>query len=242
MLASHWKHYLEDQDKSAREALLAHYVYLVKYAVGRMMIRLPAHVDGDDLIGYGLLGLIQSLDKFDAQRNVKFETFAMTRIRGAILDSLRAQDWMPRSLRQKAKAIEKAMQRIEAEKGRPAEECEIAAHLGISLETLHEQLADTSFLVVSLDYVLRPDQESHREIAGDDSPSSRLEEEAVKQALQQSLGQLPERERKLVSFYYFEGLTMKEIGKILGVSEARVCQLHSQALHRLRSRMNTLLS
>ena len=238
-----WAQYLDNQDRTAREALLTHYIYLVKYAVGRMMLKLPSHIDGDDLIGYGLIGLIQSLEKFDAERAVKFETFAMTRIRGAILDALRAQDWMPRSLRKKAKVIEKAIRSIEARTGQAAQEEDIAKELDLPLDTLREQLLETSFLVVSLDYLLHPDSPYSvgNALASTDDTTQELDQEAVRDALTQALGGLPERERNLISFYYFEGLTMKEIGVVLKVSEARVCQIHAQSIHRLKARMLNLL-
>lgn len=247
LIRTWWQNYQDTADSDARQKLITHYLYLVKYAVGRMLVNLPKHLDPDDLIGYGLMGLIQSVEKFELARNVRFETFAMTRIRGAILDQLRAMDWMPRSLRQKAKEVEQAIARIEQATGRIADEESIAKELGVDLETLHQTLSETSFLVLSLDYLLNP-QDDGSESFGDLIPDNRmgpdekLEQEAMRQALKAAIDYLPEREKKLIAFYYFEGLTMKEIGKVLDVTEARVCQLHSQAIHRLRARLKLILT
>lgn len=241
-----WWQSCQQGDAHARDQLITHYLYLVKYAVGRMLVHLPAHLDSDDLIGYGLMGLIQSVDKFEWARGIRFETFAMTRIRGAILDQLRALDWMPRSLRQKAKEIEQAIQAVEQRLGRSAEESEIAAELGVGVDLLREQLSETSFLVLSLDYLMHPDDEGGDTLAASlpdprPRPDAQAEQQSVREALQMALQTLPEREQRLVAFYYFEGLTMKEIGQVLQVTEARVCQLHAQAIHRLRGRLQRLL-
>lgn len=241
-LRAWWQAFQQAGSAEAREKLITHYLYLVKYAVGRMLVHLPAHLDPDDLIGYGLMGLIQSVEKFELARNVRFETFAMTRIRGAILDQLRAMDWMPRSLRQKAKEIELAIARIEQETGRSADEDSIAAALGIDVETLRQTLSETSFLVLSLDYLLNPHEDGSEALGTmipdpGPRPDERAEQESLREALADAIRSLPEREQKLISFYYFEGLTMKEIGKVLQVTEARICQLHAQAIHRLRARL-----
>lgn len=245
-LRAWWQAYQQEGSASAREQLITHYLYLVKYAVGRMLVHLPAHLDPDDLIGYGLMGLIQSVEKFELARNVRFETFAMTRIRGAILDQLRAMDWMPRSLRQKAKEIEQAIARIEQETGRSAEEEAIASELGTDVDTLRQTLSETSFLVLSLDYLVNPQEGSETLGATIPDPGARpdekAEQEALREALKKAISTLPEREQKLIAFYYFEGLTMKEIGRVLQVTEARICQLHAQAIHRLRARMQMLLA
>ena len=246
-LRAWWQAYQHEGSGEARTKLITHYLYLVKYAVGRMLVHLPAHLDPDDLIGYGMMGLIQSVEKFELARNVRFETFAMTRIRGAILDQLRAMDWMPRSLRQKAKEIEQAIARIEQETGRSADEDAIAATLGIEVDTLRQTLSETSFLVLSLDYLLNPHAEGSESLGAaipdpGPRPEDHAETEALREALQAAIKSLPEREQKLIAFYYFEGLTMKEIGRVLQVTEARICQLHAQAIHRLRARMQVLLA
>jgi len=239
-----WWQALQQGDAQARHKLITHYLYLVKYAVGRLLVHLPSHLDADDLVGYGLIGLIQSVDKFEPARKIRFETFAMTRIRGAMLDQLRALDWMPRSLRQKAKEIEQAIQRIEQRTGQNADDTAIAAELGISSGTLQQQLLETSFLVLSLDYLLNPQQADSETLGGliadpSPQPAEQAEQAALKDSLKQALQSLPEREQKLVALYYFEGLTMKEIGKALNLTEARICQLHAQAILRLRARMQS---
>jgi RNA polymerase sigma factor FliA len=247
-LAAFWQAYLHAGDAQAREQLITHYLYLVRYAVSRILIQLPPHLDSDDLIGYGLMGLIQSVEKFDPERKVRFETYAMTRIRGAILDELRAMDWMPRSLRRKAKEVEQAIRSLENRTGKPAQEEDLATELGIDLDTLHQVLSDTSYLVVSLDYLLSPDsnlknwEESLPDTRESSDPTQQADKQALQEALQQALATLPEREQKLVSLYYFEGLTMKEIGRVLNLTEARICQIHAQAIHRLKARMQNLLT
>lgn len=235
-----WQQYQNHQDSDARAALITHYLYLVKYAVGRMLVHLPAHLEADDLTGYGLMGLIQAVEKFDLARNIRFETFAAQRIRGAILDQLRSLDWLPRSLRQKAKAIEQAIQALEQNTGKSPGEAEIAQHLNIDLDTLHTWLSETSFLMLSFDYVLSSDSGDTFSL-GDTladpqpGPAEQTHKQLLKADLRRALEHLTEREQQLISLYYYEGLTLKEIGRVLNVSEARVCQLHAKALHHLRS-------
>lgn len=237
-----WLNYSKNQDQQAREQLITHYLYLVKYAVGRMLVHLPSHLEADDLTGYGLMGLIQAVEKFELARNIRFETFATQRIRGAILDQLRALDWLPRSLRKKAKDIEKAIQSIEQHTGNSASETDIAAALAIDKETLRLWLSETSFLMLSFDYVFSPGEHEGNTF-GDTladlspGPAEQTQKKLLCESLAQALKHLPEREQQLVSLYYFEGLTLKEIGHVLKVSEARVCQLHAKALHQLRSRL-----
>lgn len=242
LLQALWQRYQDQQDPRARDALITHYLYLVKYAVGRMLVHLPAHLEADDLTGYGLIGLIQAVEKFDLARNIRFETFASQRIRGAILDQLRSLDWLPRSLRQKAKAIEQAIQAIEQSTGQSASEAAIAQQLGIDIETLHTWLSETSFLMLSFDYVLSSDSGDQLSL-GDTladtqpGPAEQTQKQLLKADLHRVLQQLGERDQQLISLYYYEGLTLKEIGRVLKVSEARVCQLHAKALHHLRSRL-----
>lgn len=242
VLKQWWLSYQKAQDPYAREQLITHYLYLVKYAVGRMLVHLPSHLEADDLTGYGLIGLIQAVEKFELARNIRFETFATQRIRGAILDQLRALDWLPRSLRKKAKDIEKAIHAIEQRTGHSASETEIAQALDIDLTTLRLWLSETSFLMLSFDYVLSPGENDGNRF-GDTladptpGPAEQAQKKNLHNTLTSALKHLPEREQQLVSLYYFEGLTLKEIGQVLKVSEARVCQLHAKALHQLRSQL-----
>lgn len=237
-----WQRYQTHQDSEARDKIITHYLYLVKYAVGRMLVHLPSYLEADDLSGYGLIGLIQAVEKFELARNIRFETFASQRIRGAILDQLRALDWLPRSLRKKAKMIETAIHAVEQRTGQSAEESQIAQELEITLETLHLWLSETSFLMLSFDYVLAPEQGESRSFGEtlathQPGPEEQAQKKLLKEDLTRALEHLPEREQQLVALYYFEGLTLKEIGRVLKVSEARVCQLHAKALHQLRSRL-----
>ena len=243
-LAKLWQDFQDNDDALAREKLIIHYAYLVKYVVHRLMVTLPATIDNDDLMGYGIMGLIQSVEKFNLARGIKFETFSMPRIRGAIIDELRAQDWLPRSLRQKAKNIEKTISKLEGELGRAPNEDEIAASLNIGTNELQQILSETSFLVLSLDYLLSPEAGDKSisiadTIADDDrkTPYMIYESKDMRTGLQNAITNLPEREKLLITLYYYEGLTMKEIGKVMTITEARVCQLHTQAILRMKSRL-----
>jgi len=240
-LAKLWHDFQDNNDLSAREELIIHYAPLVRYVVNRLMVSLPATIDNDDLISYGVIGLIQSVEKFNLARGIKFETFAMVRVKGAILDQLRSQDWLPRSLRQKTKNIEKTIAKLENELGRAPTEVEIAQSLNIGIDELNQTLSDASFLVLSLDYLLAPDTGekslSIEDTIADDEEKTPIliyESKETREALIKAISNLPERERLLISLYYYEGLTMKEIGKIMQITEARVCQLHTQAVLRMK--------
>lgn len=237
-VAALWRRYLADRDRAARQALILHYSPLVNYTVGRMLVGLPLTVERDDLLGYGTIGLIQAMEKYDPQHQTKFETFAQLRIRGAIIDSLRQQDWMPRPLRQQSKQVERAMAELETRLGRSATEQELARELGMDRADLQKLLASTNHQLTSLEDCLAGSEGSPIEerLAGDEarSPYALCESSERIEQLALALERLPERERLLMSLYYFEELTMKEIAHILGVSEPRVCQLHSQAIKRLR--------
>lgn len=230
-----------------RDRLIAQYMPLVKHVVGRIMVNLPEAIDQDDLLSQGYIGLLQAFEKYDASRGIKFETFAIPRIRGAVLDELRNQDWLPRSLRQKTKAIERAMERLENELGRPAGDEEIAKSMDLPVEEVRQTLADANVMVLSLDYVLSPDDEGGTPLESlvpdkeGKSPTHRMEQKELKEALAQAIEALPPREKLLIGLYYQEGLTMKEIGKVLEVTEARVCQLHAQAVMRIRLKLQAYL-
>jgi RNA polymerase sigma factor for flagellar operon FliA len=240
-----WQAYATQRDATTRNKLAAEYAMLVKHVVGRILVTLPQGMEQDDLMSYGFLGLLQAIEKYDALRGIKFETFAAPRIRGAVLDELRAQDPLPRTLRQKAKNVERTIHRLEGELGRAPVEQEIADGMGVAPEDLRQILADSNRLMLSLDYMLNPDDgegggitlEATVATPETKSPVNQLESRDLRGALIKAIEALPPRERLLISLYYHEGLTMKEIGKVLEVTEARVCQLHGQAVMRMRTKL-----
>ncbi|MGH3980739.1 MAG: FliA/WhiG family RNA polymerase sigma factor [Pseudonocardiaceae bacterium] len=238
-----WRSYGEHRDPELRDRLVLHYAPLVKYVAGRVGTGLPSHVDIADLVQSGIFGLVDAIDRFEPERGLKFETYAMQRIRGAILDDLRAQDWVPRSVRSRAREVERVLERLEARLQRTATDPEVAEELGISLPDLREiyaQLQLTS--VVALDELVAGGRggTSLAETLPDDSvpdPGAVLDGAENRRLLAQAVSQLVERDRVVVSLYYFENLTLAEIGKVLGVTESRVCQLHTRAVLRLRSKL-----
>lgn len=236
-----WRRYKGDGDSRARDALITRYAYLVKITAGRVVTSLPPNVERDDLVGAGVLGLIKAVDQYDVTRKVKFETYAIALIRGAILEMLREEDWVPRSVRERVKNLEKTYLRLEMSLGRPASEEEVAVELGIELDELHSLLADTGrAALLSLDDVIVGSDGNERihlaDVITDDyaNPSIEIESKEMQRILVQAIARLPEREELVVALYYYEGLTFKEIGKVLSVSESRVYQLHTQAVLRLR--------
>jgi len=229
-----------------RDAMIVRYAPLVKYVVGRLAISLPAVLDYDDLLGYGALGLIDAVDRYDPARLVKFETYAITRIRGYIIDHLRALDWIPRSARQRGREIERTSTQLEQEQGRPARRQEIAAALGLDLTQVAQAQADASCTTISLDVAARAAHDGSDlnlldmiEDAASPSPAVVAEQNDLRLSLRAALVQLPERERHLISLYYGERLTLKEISHVLSISESRVCQLHARATARLRSSLDS---
>jgi RNA polymerase sigma factor for flagellar operon FliA len=215
----------------------------VKYVVGRLAIGLPAILDYEDILSYGTIGLIEALDRFDNSKGVKFETYAISRIRGSIIDALRSLDRLPRSVRQKAKRLEQATVALTLEHGRDPTDAELAVAMGITIEQYNTVLVDSSWVTVSLDGLLdRDDQNegSSSEMPADPNEedfTERLEKRQMLDALTTSIKSLPEREWLIVSLYYKDEMTMKEIAQILDISESRVCQLHGRALGRLRARL-----
>ena len=239
-----WADFKVYKNPEARVELINHYSYLVKITSGRLVTSLPGGLDREDLIGAGVIGLIKSVDQFDPTRDVKFETYAIALIRGAILEMLRDEDWVPRSIREKLKALDRAVMALETRFGRPATEHEIAEHMGISIGEVNELLVRMGRTnVYSLDDILGGgDSDDHIhfvELIVDENanPSGETEGKEIRRILAAGVDRLPERERLVVALYYFEGLTFKEIGKVLGVSESRVYQLHTQAMTRLRTFM-----
>ena len=242
-----WQEYTKSRDQHLRDRLILTYAPLVKFVAGRVGASLPSHVDEQDLVSYGLLGLIGAIERFDPSREIKFETFAMARIRGAIIDELRSLDWVPRSVRTRARQIERAIAVLERELMRAPTDEEIAKKLSITGEELEESLREISRTsIAALDELWSPsgsgDQVALIDTIQDGSepdPESSLEQTEIKEALAEAISVLPEREKLVVTLYYYEELTLREIGEVLGVTESRVSQLHSKAVLRLRSRLKS---
>ncbi len=238
-----WNRFKNRKDQKARDQIINHFAYLVKITAGRVVTSLPPNLERDDLVSAGVMGLIKAVDQFDVSRQVKFETYAIALIRGAILEMLREEDWVPRSVRDNVKTLERTYHKLETQTGRPATEAEVAEEMGISEEDLLKLLVNTSRSnVLSLDDLLlgggSGDGETLRlaDVLQDENANvvADVEMSARKGALSVGIDRLPDRERLVISLYYFEGLTFKEIGKVLSVSESRVYQLHTQAVLRLR--------
>ncbi|UJA19932.1 RNA polymerase sigma factor WhiG [Thermoleophilia bacterium SCSIO 60948] len=241
-----WRRYKQDGDELARERLVVAYSPLVKFIAGRMSSGLPAHVEESDLISYGLLGLIGAIERFDLDREIKFETFAAARIKGAIIDELRSLDWVPRSVRSRAREVERAHTELEARLQRAPTDEEMAARLEVSVEDFHGtllEIANSSVLALD-DLWTFADPEGGSQISildtiqdpGAIDPEAEAQSAELKDRLADAIESLPERERLVIALYYYENLTLREIGEILGVTESRVSQLHTKAVLALRSR------
>jgi RNA polymerase sigma factor for flagellar operon FliA len=241
-----WLEFTRTRDKALRDRLILTYAPLVKYVAGRIGSGLPAHVDEGDLVSYGLLGLIGAIERFDPQRDIKFETYAIARIKGAIIDELRALDWVPRSVRSRAREIERAIADLEAKLGRAPTDEEIAAKVGISTSDLEDSLTEISrSSIAALDELWTVSGEGGdqvslldtiEDIEGPD-PQLELTQTETKEALGEAIARLPEREKLVVTLYYYEELTLREIGEVLGVTESRVSQLHTKAILRLKAHL-----
>ncbi|MEN9823325.1 MAG: hypothetical protein RLZ04_1751 [Actinomycetota bacterium] len=234
-----WQRWFDRRDSAARDRIIVHYSPLVKFVAGRVGAGLPNSVDSGDLVSAGVFGLIDAVEKFDPARGVKFETYAVPRIRGAIIDGLRQLDWVPRSVRSRAREVETAYTELEARHGRAPTDDELAAHLHLDHAELEKWLASIASTTVGpLDRALAAGADP-RPISGDmpDSPAAQVEEDEVKRLVRAEVRRLPERERMVMSLYYDEGLTLAEIGSVLGVTESRVSQIHTKAVLQLRSRM-----
>jgi len=241
-----WRRYKESGDPRARERLVLAYAPLVKYVAGRMSSGLPSHVEEADLISYGLLGLISAIERFEPAREIRFETFAITRIKGSIIDELRSLDWVPRSVRAKAREIERANAKLEHQLRRAPSDQEMAAALGTSVEEFQESLVKISnSSVVALDELWTVSDSSGDQVSLLDTiqdptavdPAHEMDLTDLKDRLTDAIQRLPEREKLVVALYYYENLTLREIGEVLGVTESRVSQLHTKAVLRLKSRL-----
>lgn len=242
-LARIWEQFKSEGSAKAREQLILHYAPLVKFVAGRLAAGLPQTVEQADLVSYGIFGLMDALEKFDRSREIKFETYAVPRIKGAIIDELRAMDWVPRSIRSKARQVDKASTELEAKLGRAPTDEEVAERMGLELEELHDVVGQISFVsVMALEETVAggDDRSEGRSLldtlsdAGLGGPSAGMEEHEMRGILSASINSLPEREKIVVTLYYFEGMTLAEIGDILGVTESRICQIHTKAVGHLR--------
>ena len=243
-----WPLYKRTRDPQIRDAFIRQYAPLVKYVAGKVAAGMPNTVEFDDLVGFGVFGLLDAIEKFDPDKNVKFKTYAITRIRAAIFDELRSIDWVPRSVRQKTKEIEEAVVSLESKLGRPASDTEIAGALGLSEdELLKTMLKISGTSVLSLNDVWYSGDDSDKISIGEsiESPSSlnpdaSVERDEVKRVIVQAISELPEKEKKVLVLYYYEDLTLKEIGQVLEVTESRVSQLHTKAILRLRAKLTNV--
>ena len=241
-----WRDFKDTGEQSLRERLILHYSPLVKYVAGRVGVGLPPNIEQADLVSYGIFGLIDAIEKFDLERAIKFETYAISRIRGAIIDELRSIDWIPRSVRYKAREVERAYAALEAKLHRTPTEPEVADEMGITLDELHTIFSRVSFVnVVALDELLNVGGEKGDKLSLVDTledtkaedPVAAFESEETKYLLAKAINHLPEREKIVVTLYYYEGLTLAEIGQVLGVTESRICQMHTKAVLQLRGRL-----
>ncbi len=241
-----WRKYKEEGDPKARDRLILNYAPLVKYVAGRMGTNFPSHVDESDLISYGLLGLIGALERFDLSRNIKFETYAITRIKGSILDELRSLDWVPRSVRSMARQIEKSSAKLENKLHRAPTDEELAKDLGLDMQEFQDALTRiSSSTIVALEELWTISSTGTESVAlidtiedrGAKDPAAVVDVTEVKERLAQAVANLPEREKIVIALYYYEGLTLREIGDVLSVTESRVSQLHTKAILRLKGRL-----
>lgn len=241
-----WHEYRDSGSKIAKDKLLVEYAHLVKYITARVMVNLPKHVDSNDLISAGIMGLIKAVETFEPERGFKFETYAGHKIRGAILDELRSLDWVPRSVRQKSRDLQKVYAKLENELGRIPYDDEICKEMGISLEQYEELLSEvTPTTILSLEEAM-PDRASESkeirlidtiEDPGSENPLREMGFAEVKNILKSAIADLPEKEKLVVALYHYEELTLKEIGVVLDITESRVSQIHSKAILKLRSKL-----
>ncbi|GAA2492344.1 RNA polymerase sigma factor WhiG [Streptomyces sp. NPDC059506] len=241
-----WRSYKSSEDPRLREQLILHYSPLVKYVAGRVGVGLPSNVEQADFVSSGIFGLIDAIEKFDIDRSVKFETYAISRIRGAIIDELRALDWIPRSVRQKARAVERAYATLEATLHRTPSETEVAREMGIGLDDLHAVFSQLSLTnVVALEELLHAGGEGGDRLTlvdtledtAADNPVEVAEDRELRRLLAGAINTLPDREKTVVTLYYYEKFTLAEIGQVLGVTESRVSQIHTKSVLQLRAKL-----
>ena len=233
-----------------REEVIKRYSPMIKYVANRIAMRLPPHIEVDDLISVGVLGLMDAISKYDSSRGAKFKTYAEFRVRGAILDELRAMDWVPRSIRQKASNVDKVVQGLQAKLSRAPEDEEVAKEMGLSLDQFHNTLNETkSVPIFSLEDLGIAKESGEQQslldcLAGkaDADPQTQIRLIELKEIIAKAIDALPEKERLMVSLYYYEELTMKEIGAVLEITESRVSQIHSKAVYRLRTKLKAIIA
>ena len=243
-----WREYQKTKDQAVRDRLILTYAPLVKYVAGRLGSGLPAHVDENDLVSYGLLGLIGAIERFDPDRDIKFETYAIARVKGSIIDELRAMDWVPRSVRSRSRDIERAIGELERKLHRAPTDEEISEKLGITTDDLNDSLSEIGrSSIAALDelWTVSSSSGGGDQVALIDTiedteapdPQGSLSQTEMKEAVGEAIARLPEREKLVVTLYYYEELTLREIGEVLGVTESRVSQLHTKAILRLKARL-----
>lgn len=243
-----WVEFRKTKSTQLRDAFIRQYMPLVKYVAGKVAVNMPNSVEFDDLVGFGQFGLLDAINKFDPDKKVKFKTYAVTRIRGAIFDELRQLDWVPRSVRQKSREIEDTIVELEARLGRPASDEEVANAMGLTLENFNSTVLKVSGTsVLSLNDVWYSGESSDRMSIGDSiespislNPDVIVEREEIKRVLMEAINELPEKEKMVLVLYYHEDLTFKEIGQVLQVSESRISQLHTKANLRLRAKLTNV--
>jgi len=243
-----WIHYKKSRDPEIRDKFVRQYAPLVKYVAGKVAIGMPHNVEFDDLVGFGVFGLFDAIEKFDPEKHVKFKTYAVTRIRGAIFDELRSIDWVPRSVRQKTREIEEVINKLESNLGRSASDKEIAKEMGVSTQEFQKvmlKISGTSILSLNDIWYTGEENDSVSIVESIESPHSLnpdtiVEKEEIKRVIVEAISELPEKEKKVLVLYYYEDLTLKEIGQVLEVTESRISQLHTKAIMRLRAKLTNI--
>ncbi len=243
-----WRQYRATGDKSIHDRLVKQYAPLVKYVAGKMAMSISSNVDFDDLVSYGVFGLFDAIQKYDPEKPTKFKTYAVTRIRGAIYDGLRSIDWVPRSIRQKAREVDNVIRDLEASLGRPCTNQEIADRMDVTLQELEKikfKISGTSMLSLNDVWNTGDESDNIATIDNIESPASMnpdaiIEKEEIKKFIVAAIEELSDREKKVLVLYYYEDLTLKEIGKILEVTESRISQLHTKAIRRLREKVHNI--